>query len=108
VNGQLRATSYEPGRPLFGNPPAMPRNNLAKQPSLSGGPAHKLIAALNWSIGRNRKSDAYRKAPRYFDDCLAWYERLTEDQQDYLTYVVGDEYAERWAAKLPPAPRCSL
>jgi hypothetical protein len=92
----------------------MPRNNLAKQPSLSGGPAHKLIAALNWSIGRNRKSDTYRKAPRYFDDCLAWYERLTEDQQDYLTYVVdaftnwGDEYAERWAAKLPPAPRCSL
>jgi hypothetical protein len=48
----------------------------------------------------------------YYDACWEWHEHLSEDQQDFVTYVIdaftnwGDEYAKRWAAKLPPAPRC--
>jgi hypothetical protein len=38
----------------------------------------------------------------------------SEDWQDFVTYVIdawskwGDEHAKKWAAKLPPAPRCPL
>jgi hypothetical protein len=40
--------------------------------------------------------------------------RLSEDQQDWTTYVVdafthfGEEAGKRYAARLPPAPRCPL
>jgi hypothetical protein len=40
--------------------------------------------------------------------------RLSEDWQDFVTYVLDawsnwrEEYAKKWAARLPPAPRCPL
>jgi hypothetical protein len=43
--------------------------------------------------------------PHYYDACWEWHEHLSEDQQDFVTYVIdaftnwGDEYAKRWAAK---------
>jgi hypothetical protein len=85
-----------------------------KASALSNNPADKMAAALNWPIGKFREGASYRQAPRYFDDCWAWYQRLSEDQQDWVTYLVdaftnwGDEHAKRWAARLPPAPRCAL
>jgi hypothetical protein len=89
-----------------------PRN---VKPGPSNDPADKLYACLNYRTGRGNKDDAdYLKAPLYYDACWEWAEHLSEDQQDYVTYVIdaftnwGDEYAKRWAAKLPPAPRCPL
>jgi hypothetical protein len=95
----------------------MARSRLLRnvKPALSNDPADKLYACMNYRIGRgNKKDPAYLKAPLYYDACWEWHERLSEDWQDYVTYVLdaftnwGDDYAKRWAAKLPPAPRCPL
>jgi hypothetical protein len=85
-----------------------------KASALSNNPADKMAAALNWPIGKFRKASSYAKAPRYFDDCWAWYQRLSEEQQDWMTYVVdvfthwGEGAGKRHAARLPVAPRCPL
>jgi hypothetical protein len=69
---------------------------------------------MNYPIGRSRNGNTYQKAPLYFDAVWDWYQGLTEDQQDYLTYVIdaftnwGDEHAKKWAPRLPPAPRSPL
>jgi hypothetical protein len=40
-----------------------------------------------------------------------WHDGLTEDWQEFVTYVLdawskwGEDYAKKWAAQLPPAPR---
>jgi hypothetical protein len=74
----------------------------------------KLLAALNWSIGKWRRGPHYDRAPMYFDACREWHERLSEDDKDLvltLADVMGSAHkgaAEAMAAALPPAPRCPL
>jgi hypothetical protein len=64
---------------------------------------------------RIRKGSAeYQRHPLYYDICAEWHAGLSEDWQDFVTYVIdawskwGEEYAKRWAARLPAAPRCPL
>jgi hypothetical protein len=70
---------------------------------------------MNYTIGRlTSETGSYQKAPLYFDACWDWYQSLTEDQQDYVLYVIdnftaaGEAHAKRCAARLPAAPRCPL
>jgi hypothetical protein len=66
------------------------------------------------STGKSRNGTSYAKAPRYFDDCWAWYQRLTAEQKEWTTFVVdaftsfGEEAGKRYAARLPLAPHCPL
>ena len=82
------------------------------KPSLSEDPRDKLLAALNWTIGKWCRGTDYRKAPMYFDACLEWHQRLSADDQETvltLADVIGSAHkgaAEGMAASLPPAPRC--
>jgi hypothetical protein len=79
-----------------------------QQPSRQNG------STPHWPIGKFREGASYRQAPKYFDNCWAWYKRLSEDQQDWSTYVVdafthfGEEVGKRYAARLPVAPRRPL
>jgi hypothetical protein len=92
----------------------MPRSNLPRdvKPGLSNDPADKLAACLNYRT-RNGGSE-YERHPFYFGACREWHDALSEDWQDFVTYVIdawskwGEEYAKRWAARLPAAPRCPL
>jgi hypothetical protein len=91
---------------------SLPRN---VKPGPSNDPADKLSACLSFRTGRGNRKDAdYLKAPLYYDACWDWHESLSEDWQDYVTYVIdaftnwGGEHAKKWAAKLPPALRCPL
>jgi hypothetical protein len=94
----------------------MPRSNISRnvKPGPSNDAADKMHAALNWSIGKFKGGTSYVRAPFYFDACWQWYQGLTQAQQDWVTYVVdafthwGELNAERYAARLPPAPRCPL
>ena len=64
----------------------MPRNDARNvTPSLSDDSRDKLLAALNWPIGKwkGRSSD-YQRAPMYFDACYEWFQRLSiEDETPY-------------------------
>jgi hypothetical protein len=54
------------------------------KPSLSEDPRDKLLAALNWPIGKwKRRTDPdYNRAPMYFDACWEWYQRLSDDDHE--------------------------
>jgi hypothetical protein len=80
---------------------------------LSDDPADKFCACMNYTIGHlTSKTGTYQEALLYFDTCWDWYQSLTEDQRDWVLYVIdtfttwGEEQAMRFAARLPPAPRC--
>jgi hypothetical protein len=83
-------------------------------PSLSSDARDKLLAALNWIIGKHRAGATYKLAPIYFDECAAWHDKLSEDDKETvltLADVVGSAHkdaAEGMAASLPPAPRNPL
>jgi hypothetical protein len=86
-------------------------------PAQSTDAKDKLLACLNWPVGRMKlKTDAtYQAAPFYFDACWEWYRSLSSDQQDAVggitdAYSMPDrrKAAETWAAALPPAPRCPV
>ena len=86
-------------------------------PAKSTDARDKLLACLNWPIGRwKRKTDAdYQAAPFYFDACWEWYKRLSADQLETVETITDAwsmpdrrKAAEGWAAVLPPAPRCPL
>jgi len=82
-------------------------------PSLSSDPRDKLLAALNWSYGRYKESTVYTTAPIYFDLCLEWHRKLSDDKETVLTLAnaFGSAHrgaAEGIAASLPAAPRCPL
>jgi hypothetical protein len=75
----------------------------------------KFCACMNHTIGHlTSKTGSYQKAPLYFDACWEWHQALTEDQKDWVLYVIdnftafGQDHAKRCAARLPPAPRCPL
>jgi len=57
----------------------------------------------------------YKKAPRYFDNCRKWWERLTPDELETARTVIdfvagphGRRAAQSIAASLPLALRCPL
>ena len=82
-------------------------------PSLSSDARDKLLAALNWPVGKLKGAE-YAKAPMYFDACRQWHERLSADDQE-LVLTLADvmasshkDAAEYMAGVLPPAPRCPL
>ena len=62
----------------LGHGPLRPKRN----PSLSSDPRDKLLAALNWPVGKWRRGTDYQKAPMYFDACLAWHEKLSADDKE--------------------------
>jgi hypothetical protein len=84
------------------------------RPSLSAAPKDKLLACLNWQIGLSRESDPdYRAAPLYYDAAWEWYRNLSLGHQDSVSTILAAwsmhdrrKAAEKWAAKLPPAPKC--
>jgi hypothetical protein len=95
----------------------MARSELRRnvKPGLSNDPVDKLCACMNYTIGHlTSKDGSYEKAPLYFDACWVWHASLTDDQRDYVLYVIdnftafAEEQAKLCAARLPPAPRCPL
>jgi len=57
----------------------------------------------------------YKTAPRYFDDCRKWWERLTPDELETARTAIdcvagphGRRAAQSIAASLPLAPPCPL
>jgi hypothetical protein len=78
------------------------------KPGLSHDARDKLLAALNWPIGKWKQSAEYAKAPFYFDACLEWCQRLSDvDRETLLTVadVMSSAHkgaAESIAASLPP------
>jgi hypothetical protein len=78
----------------------------------SNDPADKLAGCLNYRIRKG--SPEYQRHPLYYDSCAGWHAGLSEDWQDFVTYVLdawqkwGEDYGLKWAAKLPPSPRCPL
>jgi hypothetical protein len=92
----------------------MPRSQLPRnvRPALSHDAADKLRAVLNLNSGESAAD--FRAHPGYAEACRAWRKSLTDDQLDWALHTVdatlkwGDEYGKRWAAHLPPAPRCPL
>ena len=57
-------------------------------PSLSSDPRDKLMAALNWPIGK-LKGSTYEQAPMYFDACRQWHERLSGDDRELVLTLAG-------------------
>jgi hypothetical protein len=83
--------------------------------ALSDDAEDKTYAAMSWHLGKSKSGPDYVRAPFYFDACWAWYQRLSEDHRDLVTYVIDAfaypnmrREAERLASELPPAPRCPL
>jgi hypothetical protein len=82
---------------------------------LSNNATDKVLACCNYMIGKRGRKDAdYAKAPFYFDACWAWYQRLPPEHRETVSLVIDAdafsdrEFAEHYAASLPPAPRCPL
>jgi hypothetical protein len=77
-------------------------------PGPSNGAADEMAAAMNWPAA------ATQKAPLRFDACCQWYQGLTTDQQEWVTYVVdaftswGEEAGQRYPARLLVAPKRPL
>jgi hypothetical protein len=79
--------------------------------ALSDESADKLAVALIYLVGKWKRRDdpTYTAAPSYYDECWAWFEQLTADQQDtVLTLADVIDSAHKAAASLPAAPRCPL
>jgi hypothetical protein len=104
-------------RQMVGKTPALMARSSARtvRPSLSDDPKGKLAAALA-ALGYAGFADSteFRRAPLYYDECLRWFEGLSEDDQETcrtLVDVIASAHkgaAEGMAASLPPAPRRPL
>jgi hypothetical protein len=76
----------------------------------------KLLACLNWRVGLSRESDPdYWAAPLYYDAAWEWYRNLSLGHQDSVSTILAAwsmhdrrKAAQKWAATLPPAPKCPL
>jgi hypothetical protein len=73
----------------------------------------KLVAALNWWIGRNKSRPEYAQAPHYHDAIQRWWERLSLEDAERVHTVVyvysapgygGEKAAVDYAAFLPDVP----
>jgi len=78
---------------------------------LSDDPKDKLAAALNCWVGMLKRSTTYERAPMYFDACLEWFYKLSDDERDAVRAIADaagsahKDAALDMAALLPPAPR---
>jgi hypothetical protein len=96
----------------------MIRSRPRKKPKVGAAPLSddrfdKLVAALNWWVGRNKARPEYVQAPHYHDAVQRWWERLSLDDQERVhtigyVYSVpgygGEKAAVEYAAFLPSAP----
>jgi len=72
----------------------------------------KLVAALNWWIGRDKTRPEYVQAPHYHDAIQRWWERLSLDDQERVHTIVyvysvpygGEKAAVDYAAFRPDVP----
>ena len=82
----------------------MARTARTVRPALSEESADKLAAALICLVGKWKRRDDPTYAPFYYDECWAWFQRLSADQQDTvltLADVVGSAHKAQprvWAA----------
>jgi hypothetical protein len=83
-------------------------------PALSDDAVDKMLACLNYTVGKWRtKNVDYVKAASYFDACLQWYQLLPSEEDRRMVSLVRDVWAfpdrrplaEMIAAQLPPAPK---
>jgi hypothetical protein len=91
-----------------------PRSKPRRGPApLSGERLDKLVAALNWWVGRNKSRPEYVQAPHYHDAVQRWWERLSLDDQERVHTVLyvysvpgygGEKAAADYAAFLPNVP----
>src|SRR5262245_52882741 len=102
-------------KPSGGSGHTMPRYKprVKAGPTLSHDAHDKLMAALNWYVGRDKRDPQYVRAPFYFDAILKWRGDLSADNGDLLDTVVkvattprygGEKVALRYAADLPAVP----
>ena len=79
-------------------------------PKLSHDAHDKLMAALNWYVGRNKSDPQYVRAPFYFDAVLKLRNDLSADNEDLLGTVItvytlrrreGGGAVRRWSASRP-------
>jgi hypothetical protein len=82
-------------------------------PALSDDAVDKMMACLNYTVGKWRTTNAYYlTAPSYFDACWQWYQLLPSEDDRQMVSLVTDLWvfpdrrplAEMIAALLPPAP----
>jgi hypothetical protein len=95
----------------------MMRSRPRKKPKVGSSPPSddrydKLVAVLNWWVGRDKSRPEYAAAPGYHDKIQEWFGRLDLDNQE-LVHTVNHCFATPWwgvdaalgyAADLPPAP----
>ena len=92
----------------------MARTARPIKPAQSANTKDKLLACLNWRIGLSREPNPdYRAASSYYDAAWEWYRSLSLEQRDTVSMIIAAwsmpdrrKAAERWAAELPPAPKC--
>jgi hypothetical protein len=82
-------------------------------PKLSHDAHDKLMAALNWYVGRNKSDPQYVRAPFYFDAILKWRNDLSADNEDLMWTAItvyttprygGEPVALKYAEDLPAVP----
>src|ERR1700746_1252834 len=90
-----------------------PKPRIKAVPTLSHDAHDKLMAALNWYVGRNKSDPQYVRAPFYFDAVLKWRNDLSADNEDLLGTVItiyttprygGEPVALKYAEDLPAVP----
>jgi hypothetical protein len=82
----------------------MARSARTVKPGLSHDARDKLLAALNWPYGQWMRSAEYAKAPFYFDACLEWYQRLSDDDHETVL-TLADVMGSAHKGSLPPVPK---
>lgn len=90
------------------------REPKERTPALSDDSVDKMMACLNYNIGKwGTKNAYYVTAPSYLDACWEWYQLLSLDHREMVSlaidvWVFPDRrpLAEMIAASLPPAPKC--
>jgi hypothetical protein len=70
----------------------MKRSARNVNPSLSSDPRDKLLACINWPIGKVQTGADYKAAPMYFDACWHWYQKLNGAQAD-----LASDISDAWA-----------
>jgi hypothetical protein len=89
-----------------------PRAKPKRGPQLSHDAHDKMMAALQWHVGRYKSDPEYMRAPFYYDQVLEWFEALSLDNKE-LVHTVHEVYtrpgwgrmAGKYAADLPAVPR---
>jgi hypothetical protein len=65
------------------------RKPKERTPTLSNEPVDKIMASLNYMIGKwGTKNADYVKAPSYFDACCEWFQLLPLDHREIVSLVI--------------------